>query len=147
MEIYGSFLNLGYLEEGFSFPYLSNPKLIAALFSTDFGLLSWSPILIFALFGLYLIIKTDFNFGIVLTIVFISHLYLTSSYIHYDQGDSFGNRMLINITPIFGLGLMKFYEKFLKIKNYLFLSISISLTIINLCIIPLYCFRIIGNPY
>lgn len=136
--------NLGVYSVGL--PYLLSPKILYSLFSFQRGLFIWSPILIFAFIGLYYFIKKDRLIGWSLFISFLLQLYITSSWADPSQGDSFGNRILLNCSLIYAVGLMQFINK-IKKRQRLFLSIFTIFIIINFTLAGLYIFRIIGQPY
>lgn len=141
---YGSPFNLGTYDVGL--PYLTSPKIFYTLFSLQRGLLVWSPILIFAFIGLYWFIKKNKVVGILLTFTFTLQVYIVSSWADPSQGDSFGNRILINSSLIFALGLMQFLQKTQK-RQKLYLGIFTLLAVVNGILAGLFIFRIIGQPY
>jgi hypothetical protein len=83
----------------------TSPVLLKVLFSSDHGMFSWTPILIFAVAGLFCLIKRDalVGWGSILTFVFF--YYFIASYPDWDGISSFGNRFFVSLTPIFILGL------------------------------------------
>ncbi len=142
--LFGSPLRTGAYDAGF--PYLLSPKIPYTLFSFQRGLYVWSPILIFASIGLYWLTKKIKLVGTLLVIFFLLQVYVVSSWIDPTQGDSFGNRILINSNPIFALGLMQFFK---EMKNYqkIFLIIFSLLILVNGILAGLFVLRIIGQPY
>ncbi|HTC63546.1 MAG TPA: glycosyltransferase family 39 protein [Candidatus Saccharimonadales bacterium] len=83
----------------------TSPVLLKVLFSSDHGMFSWTPILIFAVAGLPLLIKRDVLLGLGSIITFVSFYYFIASYPDWDGISSFGNRFFVSLTPIFILGL------------------------------------------
>jgi hypothetical protein len=145
--LYGSFWTTGYAQESFSNWHA--PRLLYTLFSAHSGLLLWSPILIFALMGLWIHARRQPRTGWLLWLGFLLQWYLVSSWYAPHQGDSFGNRMLLNCTVIFGLGLMALLER-LKERPPRFKAacfLILGCVAINGVLAGLYCFRIIGYPY
>lgn len=140
---FASPFSTGVYEAGF--PYLTSPKIFYTLFSFERGLLFWSPILTFSLVGLVWFAKRTKLPGILLVISFILQVYIISSWADPSQGDSFGNRILINSGIIFALGLMQFLKNVKRIKIYLFLFSVLIL--LNSILIGFYVLRIIGQPY
>lgn len=142
--LYGSPFSTGYGEAGF--PYLTSPKILYTLFSSERGLLVWSPILSFALIGLYWFIKKSRLIGSLLVFSFLVQVYIVSSWTDPSQGDSFGNRILLNSNIILALGIMQFFK---ETKGYqkLFLGIFALLILLNGILAGLFIFRIIGQPY
>jgi hypothetical protein len=146
--LYGSPFTYTYGREGF--PYWKSPKFLYSLFSTQSGLLLWSPVIAFSLLGSVIIARKWKRLGLLIIFGFLIQLYLVSSWWAVFQGDSFGNRMLLNSTFIFAFWLIAFIDKLLirgRRILYLILSISLLLIISNAILACLYCFRIIGNPY
>jgi hypothetical protein len=83
----------------------TSPVFLKVLFSSDHGMFSWTPILIFAVAGLPFLIKRDALLGIGSTAAFLAFYYFISSYPDWDGISSFGNRFFVSLTPIFLLGL------------------------------------------
>jgi len=131
---------------GIGFPYLTSPKILYSLFSLERGLLVWSPILIFALIGLYWFIKKSKLVGSLLLFSFLAQLYIVSSWTDPSQGDSFGNRILLNSNLIFALGIMQFLKEYQTYQK-LFLIFFSLLILLNAFLAYLFVFRVIGQPY
>lgn len=146
--LYGSILRHGYTHEGF--PYWSSPKVLYTLFSGQSGLLLWSPVLIFSLFGSIVFLKKQREIGWLFILGFLLQLYVVSSWWDVSQGDSFGNRMLLNSTFILATWLISFigYTSSKKEDSLRYIVVvSMIFITINLLLIPLYSLRVIGNPY
>lgn len=99
--IYGGFLQMGY---GHLWN-LWSPALFKALFSSDHGLLSWTPILIASIAGLCLTLRLDRKLGLYSVVVFAAFLYTIGCYLDWDGLSSFGNRFFVSLTPLFIIGL------------------------------------------
>jgi len=83
----------------------TSPALWQVLFSSNHGLLSWTPILIPALLGLGVLWRSDRFLACSLGAVFLVFYYLIASYSSWHGISSFGNRFFISLTPLFVLGL------------------------------------------
>lgn len=98
----------GYLRFG-SYPHLawdwSAPNWRPVLFSSDHGLLSWTPLLGFALLGLFFPSRQARTLALYLASAAAAFYYLIASYPYWDGLSSFGNRFFISLTPIFVFGL------------------------------------------
>ena len=98
----------GYLRFG-SYPDLawdwSAPHWRSVLFSSDHGLLSWTPLLGFALLGLFFAPRAARVLVLYFATAAVAFYYLISSYPYWDGLSSFGNRFFISLTPIFVFGL------------------------------------------
>lgn len=101
--IYGSALNFGYDEVG-GWQW-GSPHLASALFSSDHGLLSWTPILVLAVAGLLLFLRRDRRLAAYFLVVFVAFCYLIGGDPNWDGLSSYGNRFFISLTPLFVLGL------------------------------------------
>jgi len=104
--IYGSYGKSGYEHLW----VWTSPWVLKACFSADHGLFSWTPILIIAVAGLYLLRRHDRELAWYLILVFAAVLYTIGSYESWDGLSSFGNRYFIELTPIFVLGLAAFFD-------------------------------------
>ena len=107
--IYGGALSFGYGTPG-GWRWTS-PVLWQVLFSSDHGLISWTPIVLVALIGLAIFWKYDAEFAAYITLSSLVFYYLISSYFAWDGVSSFGARYFLSLTPVFVLGLsVLFYE-------------------------------------
>ncbi len=103
----GGFLRSGYSEE---FPQLFHwpLPLLDVLFSAQRGLLTWHPIFLFGLAGLWLLARRRDDDRPIATLAlsgFVIQWLLVSSWHEWTQGDAFGGRMFIVCSPIFVFGL------------------------------------------
>ena len=106
--IYGSYFNFGYGERWF----LSSPAILKVCFSADHGLFSWTPIVIPAVIGMWLLRKRDEILGLYSIIAFAAFLYVIGCYENWDGLSSFGNRFFVSLTVLFVLGLASFLDYF-----------------------------------
>lgn len=86
------------------------------LFSTRHGLFSWTPVMLPAVVGLFLLFKKDKNTAIALILCLFIQVYIYGLLVSAcataskGLGHAFGMRWLINCTPIFILGLASFFD-------------------------------------
>lgn len=111
--IYGHPLSFGYAG-GFDITKWASPRFGSVLFSSDHGLLTWTPILVLALVGLVLLLRRDTSLAAYLIIAFLGLYYLIAIDPCWDGISSFGNRFFISLTPMFVLGLAVFFSEFAK---------------------------------
>lgn len=104
--IYGSFLNFGYTERW----YWNSPAMLRAGFSADHGLFSWTPIVLLAVVGIFLLHKYDPELALYSGAIFLGYLYLVGCYQDWDGISSFGNRFFVSLTAIFVVGLAVFFD-------------------------------------
>src|SRR5579883_2921584 len=83
------------------------------LFSSDHGLLSWTPLLILALAGLLLglLDRRSRSVAACFALVSAAFYYVFSSYPYWDGMASFGNRFFLSLTPIFVFGLAILFQR------------------------------------
>lgn len=101
--IYGNPLQTGYrpvAEWNWAHPELWN-----VLFSSNHGLLTWTPILALSLAGLFLLRRMDGELALSLALVFLAFYYLIASHLSWHGIGSYGNRFFVSLTPLFVLGL------------------------------------------
>ena len=103
--IYGSFLNFGYVERWFWY----SPALLKACFSSEHGLFSWTPLLMFSFAGLFLLRRYDREFAMRAVLGFAAFLYLLGCYQDWHGVSSFGSRFFVSLTPLFVIGLAAFF--------------------------------------
>jgi hypothetical protein len=87
-----------------------SPALLNVLFSSDHGMLSWTPILLLALVGLIPFRLVDRSFANYLIVATLGFYLLISFYPDWDGLSSFGNRFFVSLTPVFVLGLAAFFD-------------------------------------
>ncbi len=111
--IYGHPLELGY---GGMTPWnLCSPYCGSVLFSSDHGLLVWTPIVIPALLGLALFLKRGDCMAQYLIAACFGFYYVIA--ISPWNGSAFGNRRFLSLTPVFILGLAFTFSEFARVTN------------------------------
>ncbi len=100
--IYGQPFTSGYRQVAWAW---FHPQLLGVLFSSDHGLMSWTPVIIFAVLGLVVVARRDRQLGAILIAIVIGFYYLIASWPDWDGLSSYGNRFFSSLTPIFILGL------------------------------------------
>jgi hypothetical protein len=90
----------------------TSPVFLRILFSADHGLLSWTPILLFAVTGLFFLAKRNPLLGAGSILTFLAYYYFIASYPDWDGISSYGNRFFISLTPVFTLGLAALLSAF-----------------------------------
>jgi len=110
--IYGHPLNFGY--ENVPRWRWASPYLGSVLFSSNHGLLLWTPIVILALAGLFLFLKRDRSLAAYFITVLLAFCYVIGGNPNWDGISSFGNRFFISLTPLFVLGLAVSLSEFAK---------------------------------
>lgn len=126
--IYGS-IQSPYLSgnEGFAF---SSPHLLEVLFNKDTGIVIWTP---FVFLGFIALFKIKEYFKWIWIVTILTAFYFISSWSSWDQGGSFGNRMLITYLPFISFGFAYIFDKkkWNRFLNVSPVSIIIAAGIIN----------------
>jgi hypothetical protein len=106
--IFGDALQTGYAPVG-GWAWKS-PALWKVLFSSDHGMLTWTPILILALVGLLFFRRADKTFAAYSIVAFLVFYVVVSVHPNWDGLSSFGARFFVSLTPLFILGLAAFFN-------------------------------------
>jgi len=104
--IYGEYLNFGYQEHWF----LSSPAILKVAFSSEHGLFSWTPAVLIAVIGLFLLQKRDRMLSVCCVTSFAIYLYAIGCYEDWAGISSFGSRFFVSLTPLFVWGLAAFFD-------------------------------------
>lgn len=91
--------------QGIGYVRWFDPFLTETLFSSRHGLFSWSPLLLFAVFGLPGFLRRAPRTGVPLAVLLVLLTYLNSSVSDWWAGGSFGARRFDSLLPVFALGL------------------------------------------
>jgi hypothetical protein len=83
----------------------------SVLFSSDHGMLSWTPLLGLALIGLFVPLPGVRRLQGYLALASVAFFYVISSYPTWDGMASYGNRFFISLTPVFVFGLAVLIER------------------------------------
>ena len=101
--VYGSIFETGYI------PLRDwlwrSPYLLAVLFSSNHGLLSWTPILLLAVVGLFLFCRRQPQVGGAFLAAALAFYLFIACYPDWAGISSYGNRFFISLTALFILGL------------------------------------------
>ena len=107
--IYGGFFISGYA--GASTWHWTHPVFGSVLFSSNHGLLSWTPILVLAVLGIAMFWRFDRSFAFYLWAACLTFYYVIASYVDWHGMSSFGNRFFVSLGSIFIIGLAVFFER------------------------------------
>ncbi len=88
-----------------------SPYFLAVLFSSNHGLLSWTPILLLAIVGLFLFWRREPPVAAPLLAGFLSFYFFIASYPDWAGISSYGNRFFVSLTSFFILGLAVFFHR------------------------------------
>jgi len=127
--LFGSYFQMGYRERLF----WNSPHFFQVSFSSH-GLYSWTPILILAVVGLFLLRKSDRVLSYGLLGILLAFTYFIGCYEYWHAQPSFGNRFFITFTVVFVLGLGALLNEFerMPLKR---LALAGTLTVTSLFIV------------
>jgi len=105
--ITGHWIIFSYTGEAFAF---SHPQILNVLFSVRKGLFFWSPVLLFATAGFFVMRKYKRAY-VLPTLVFMPlNLYIIASWRNWAYGGSFGHRAFVESIAIFAVGYASLIE-------------------------------------
>jgi hypothetical protein len=89
----------------------SSPAFLPVLFSSNHGLIAWTPILLFAILGLFLFWRREPLVGTALLAGFLAFYIFIACYPDWAGISSYGNRFFVSLTPMFIFGLAVFLDR------------------------------------
>ena len=98
------------IPQGSGFMRWTQPALIAVLFSTWRGLLTWTPIVAAGLVGFVPLLKRDRLVGVSALVFFCVSWYVNAAVADWWAGEAFGARRFVSCFPVFALGLTALLE-------------------------------------
>jgi hypothetical protein len=110
--LWGSYFRTGYKQEW----YWNSPAFFRVCFSSH-GVFSWTPILIPAVIGLYLLRRTDRRLSNGLLLTLLAFTYFIGCYQDWHAIPSFGNRFFVSLTLFFILGLAALMKELSRLWN------------------------------
>jgi len=111
----GQWLFYSYYDETFFF---SSPHILEGLFGYRKGLFVYTPLLLFAFFGLFYLRKKVPDYFVPILIFLPLFIYIVFSWWCWWYGGSFGQRPFIDIFPVLSIPLACFIERITRI-NYI----------------------------
>jgi hypothetical protein len=115
----GNFFLYSYPNEGFT--NFFTPKMVLWLFSTNNGLILYSPLVLFIFGGLFIMKKKQQNRSVFLCVYFLCICYLFSSWWCWYYGCSFGCRPFVEFYALFSLPFFFFIKYMIEGKLRLYL--------------------------
>jgi len=92
----------------------TSPYLFSVLFSSNHGLISWTPILLLAVIGIFAFWRSVPRAGAAFVLAMLAFYYFIASYPDWAGISSYGNRFFVSLTVFFILGLAVFLERFAR---------------------------------
>jgi len=88
-----------------------SPKFLPVLFSSNHGLVAWTPILLISIAGLFIFWRWQRHAGTPFLAAFLAFYLFISCYPDWAGISSYGNRFFVSLTPLFILGLAVFFDR------------------------------------
>lgn len=123
----GNWFFYSYGREGFFF---DNPQILRGLFSYRKGWLVYTPVMIFALMGLFLLRKNFKAFSIAIWVFVPLNLWVIFSWWDWTYGGSFGARPLIDTYSLMGFGLASWLSYLSKKKRLIYLAMQFLILVL-----------------
>jgi hypothetical protein len=127
--IFGGFFRFG-LYSHLSWNW-SAPHGFALLFSSNHGLLLWTPLVVLSLIGLIFTPRQSRILALYLALAVAAFYYLIASYPYWDGTSSYGNRFFISLTPVFVFGLGALLFRFAELVSRRRLALLLSAGILG----------------
>lgn len=89
----------------------SSPAFFSVFFSSNHGLLSWTPVILFSILGLFVFLRRQPRVGASFLASFLAFYLFITCYPDWAGISSYGNRFFISLTSLFILGLAVFLER------------------------------------
>jgi len=138
--VIGQFIYYAYQDEGFFF---THPHILEGLFSFRKGWLIYTPVMAFALIGLFLLKGRALAMRAGILAVLVVHVYITFSWWCWWYGGTFGQRPMIEIYPLLTLPLCAMIDRILRAGTTVgSLSIGIGAFLILLNIFQTHQFEL-----
>jgi hypothetical protein len=93
------------IPQGPAFMQWTSPHPIAVLFSDNHGLLTWAPLLLLSLFGLWRWLGESRGLRWPVIAVIVGSWYVNAAVADWWAGEAFGARRFLSLFPLFVLGL------------------------------------------
>ena len=130
-QISGHYFINSYGNEGFT--NLLQPQILILLFSTNNGWLLYSPLLILAFVGLFLMLKNKQNNSWAIIVMLVLAIYLFASWWIVTYGCAYGCRVFVEYYPFLILPFTYFINAIIRQKNKI--KIIVLSTFIIACVI------------
>ncbi len=108
--VYGSPFESGYIH--LKDWLWTSPDLLRVLFSSNHGLILWTPILCLSILGLFIFWRREPRIGGAFLAAFLAFYFFIACYPDWAGISSYGNRFFVSLTPLFILGLAVFLNRF-----------------------------------
>jgi len=88
-----------------------SPYFLAVLFSSEHGLLVWTPVIVLACIGVVIFALREPRLGGAILTAMLAFYFFIACYPDWAGISSYGNRFFVSLTPIFIIGLGVFFHR------------------------------------
>jgi len=88
-----------------------SPYFLAVLFSSEHGLLVWTPVVALSCIGVAIFALREPRIGGAILAAMVAFYFLIACYPDWAGISSYGNRFFVSLTPIFIIGLAVFFDR------------------------------------
>jgi hypothetical protein len=106
------------------------PQIFQVLFSSEHGLVSWTPLVGLAVVGLFLLLRKDRQLATGLLLSFAALLYIVASWKSWHGISFIGNRFFISLTPGFIIGLAVVIESIMTRLSLRIISLILGIFVL-----------------
>lgn len=106
--MYGSLVTI---PQGSDFFAWAHPHIVETLFSTRHGLISWHPVYLVAMCGLFPLFRLNRAVAGAVALVFLAELYVNSAAVRWWADDAFGGRRFVSLVPWLTVPLATLFER------------------------------------
>lgn len=128
----GKYLFYSYRDEGFI--YWSQPKMLQVLFSAQNGWLIYSPLMVFGLIGIGMMIKQKAEGWLMSAITLLLATYIFGSWWAWWFGGAYGHRCFVDFLPLLAVPMAYFAKDVLKDRKAfaVFATICVFFIFVNI---------------
>jgi hypothetical protein len=128
--VYGSYLLVPMGNENMNW---FSSRIFSVLFSAQHGFILWNPIFLFCLIGLMVLFRKQFFLAGFTLLFFAIEVYINGVPNNWFCGSSFGYRRLLELLPLYCLGLCTLIEQTVQKKTlYAWIGLFIILSLWNI---------------
>jgi hypothetical protein len=112
----------------------SSPVFLSVLFSSNHGLLAWTPVLLLAIIGLFIFWRWQRRAGTPFFAAFIAFYLFITCYPDWAGISSYGNRFFVSLTALFIVGLAVFLDRIAKLFRSRRAALAVTSSVLALFI-------------
>jgi hypothetical protein len=112
----------------------SSPMFLSVLFSSNHGLLAWTPVLLLAIIGLFIFWRWQRRAGTPFLAALLAFYLFITCYPDWAGISSYGNRFFVSLTALFILGLAVFVDRIAKLFRSRRAALAVTSSVLALFI-------------